>query len=173
MILKGPECGTIGGMSTPAIAIVGMGPRGISILERLSARMDDSSDPITVHLIDDAQHGAGRIWETDQTKTLCMNTRAGAVTLFTEPGSTVDAPVLEGPIQYEWIQLLRGDGENISAAKRELLSSIHRPHILPRTTAKSSRLPAPNPTLRAHCMANTCAGSMTWSLRGYPRAFPP
>ncbi|MCG7453680.1 FAD/NAD(P)-binding protein [Corynebacterium tuberculostearicum] len=107
-------------MSTPAIAIVGMGPRGISILERLSARMDDSSDPITVHLIDDAQHGAGRIWETDQTKTLCMNTRAGAVTLFTEPGSTVDAPVLEGPIQYEWIQLLRGDGENISAAKREL-----------------------------------------------------
>ena len=65
MILKGPECGTIGGMSTPAIAIVGMGPRGISILERLSARMDDSSDPITVHLIDDAQHGAGRIWETD------------------------------------------------------------------------------------------------------------
>ena len=97
-----------------------MGPRGISILERLSARMDDSSDPITVHLIDDAQHGAGRIWETDQTKTLCMNTRAGAVTLFTEPGSTVDAPVLEGPIQYEWIQLLRGDGENISAAKREL-----------------------------------------------------
>ena len=78
MILKGPECGTIGGMSTPAIAIVGMGPRGISILERLSARMDDSSDPITVHLIDDAQHGAGRNWETDQTKTLCMNTRAGA-----------------------------------------------------------------------------------------------
>ena len=120
MILKKSECGTIGGMSTPAIAIVGMGPRGISILERLSARMDDSSDPITVHLIDDAQHGAGRIWETDQTKTLCMNTRAGAVTLFTEPGSTVDAPVLEGPIQYEWIQLLRGDGENISAAKREL-----------------------------------------------------
>ena len=118
MLVEGSVCGTIGSMSTPAIAIVGMGPRGISILERLSARMDDSSDPITVHLIDDAQHGAGRIWETDQTKTLCMNTRAGAVTLFTEPGSTVDAPVLEGPIQYEWIQLLRGDGENISAAKR-------------------------------------------------------
>ena len=150
-----------------------MGPRGISILERLSARMDDSSDPITVHLIDDAQHGAGRIWETDQTKTLCMNTRAGAVTLFTEPGSTVDAPVLEGPIQYEWIQLLRGDGDNVSAAKRELLRSILRPHILRRTTAKNLPLPAPNPTPRARCMASTCGGSMTWSLLACLRAFPP
>ncbi|WP_284864545.1 FAD/NAD(P)-binding protein [Corynebacterium rhinophilum] len=109
-------------MATPAIAIVGMGPRGISILERLTAHMDDSSSSVTVHLIDEAQHGAGRVWETDQTKTLCMNTRAGAVTLFTEPGATVDAPVLEGPTQYEWIQLLRGEGEKIATAKRELFA---------------------------------------------------
>ena len=72
-------------MATPAIAIVGMGPRGISILERLAARMDDSSSPVTVHLIDEAQHGAGRVWDTAQTKTLCMNTRAGAVTLLPSP----------------------------------------------------------------------------------------
>lgn len=109
-------------MATPAIAIVGMGPRGISVLERLTARMDDSSSPVTIHLIDEAQHGAGRVWETDQNKTLCMNTRAGAVTLFTEPGATVNAPVLEGPTLYEWIQLLRGESEKVAAVKRELFA---------------------------------------------------
>ena len=78
-----------------SIAIVGAGPRGISITERIAAYLGDRSEALTLHIIDDAQTGAGRIWETDQTRTLCMNTLAGAVTLFTEPGATVSAPVLE------------------------------------------------------------------------------
>ncbi|MBM0262412.1 FAD/NAD(P)-binding protein [Corynebacterium macginleyi] len=135
-------------MATPAIAIVGMGPRGISILERLTARMDDSSSPLTVHLIDEAQHGAGRVWETDQTKTLCMNTRVGAVTLFTEPGATVNAPVLEGPTQYEWIQLLRGEGGKVAAAKRELFAQHPAaPHIATEYHAElDATRPESNPT---------------------------
>lgn len=92
-----------------SIAIVGAGPRGISITERIAAYLGDRSKALTLHIIDDAQTGAGRIWETDQTRTLCMNTLAGAVTLFTEPGATVSAPVLEGPTMYEWIQALRGE----------------------------------------------------------------
>ena len=93
-----------------SIAIVGAGPRGISITERIAAYLRASGGgELTVHIIDDAQLGAGRIWETDQTRTLCMNTLAGAVTLFTEPGATVGAPVLEGPTMYEWIEVLRGE----------------------------------------------------------------
>ena len=92
-----------------SIAIVGAGPRGISITERIAAYLGDRSEALTLHIIDDAQLGAGRIWETDQTRTLCMNTLAGAVTLFTEPGATISAPVLEGPTMYEWIQALRGE----------------------------------------------------------------
>lgn len=109
------------------IAIVGGGPRGISVLERLGsflrdsalqgsaelAAADDRSVPsagnVAIHLIDDVEPGAGRVWRTDQSSTLCMNTLADAVTLFTEPGSTVRGPVLEGPTLYEWFQLLRGD----------------------------------------------------------------
>ena len=72
------------------IAIVGAGPRGISITERIAAFLNDrGATPLTLHIIDDAQLGAGRIWDTEQTRTLCMNTLAGAVTLFTEPGATV------------------------------------------------------------------------------------
>lgn len=109
-------------MSTTHIALIGAGPRGISVLERLAAYLraasgkhsrpghtQPSAPRVTVHIIDDAQIGAGRVWDTDQTRTLCMNTLADAVTLFTEPGSSVGAPVLSGPTLYEWIRLLRGD----------------------------------------------------------------
>ncbi|MFP7364222.1 FAD/NAD(P)-binding protein [Corynebacterium callunae] len=94
------------------IAIVGVGPRGISVLERIAAALNSSLQPeggLKIHLIEESQMGAGNVWRTDQTRTLCMNTLAGAVTLFTEPGSTVTAPVVEGPLQYDWIRLLRGD----------------------------------------------------------------
>jgi len=68
-----------------------------------------SAGNVAIHLIDDVEPGAGRVWRTDQSSTLCMNTLADAVTLFTEPGATVRGPVLEGPTLYEWFQLLRGD----------------------------------------------------------------
>ena len=100
---------------SPTIAIIGGGPRGISVLERLCAAYrqcaEDGSAPgnLRVHLVDDSQPGAGRVWRTDQNVDLCMNTLADAVTLFPEPGSSVHAPVLEGPTMYEWIMLLRGE----------------------------------------------------------------
>ncbi|MCG7275603.1 FAD/NAD(P)-binding protein [Corynebacterium singulare] len=113
----------------PSIAIVGAGPRGISLVERLAAhlRATPLASGLTLHIIDDAPLGAGRIWDTEQTRTLCMNTLAGAVTLFTEPGSTTTAPVLEGPILYEWIQLLRGERPDLSPAKLALYDA-HPPH---------------------------------------------
>mgnify|MGYP002722720809 CR=1 FL=1 len=110
----------------PSIAIVGAGPRGISLVERLAAhlRATPLASELTLHIIDDAPLGAGRIWDTEQTRTLCMNTLAGAVTLFTEPGSTTTAPVVEGPILYEWIQLLRGERPDLSPAKLKLYDAF-------------------------------------------------
>lgn len=95
-----------------SIAIIGLGPRGVCLVERLAqwsrteaaAGVDRS---VHLHLIDDAPAGAGRIWDPEQTSTLCMNTLAGAVTLFTEPDSGISGPILEGPTLYEWIRLLR------------------------------------------------------------------
>ena len=60
----------------PAIAIVGAGPRGISIIERVAATLNESNStkPLTIHLIDDAQHGAGRVWDTAQTHTCLLYT---------------------------------------------------------------------------------------------------
>ncbi|WOH94647.1 FAD/NAD(P)-binding protein [Corynebacterium urealyticum] len=97
------------------IAIIGAGPRGISVLERIVAthrelvEQGTSPERLAVAVVDDVQPGAGRIWRTDQNFDLCMNTLADAVTLFPEPGSSVYAPVLEGPTMYEWIMLVRGE----------------------------------------------------------------
>lgn len=136
--------------ATPSIAIVGAGPRGISIIERIAAylRSAHSSQGLRIHLIDDAQHGAGRIWETTQTHTLCMNTLAGAVTLFTEPGATVGAPVLEGPIQYEWIKLLRGEREGIDKKKLELFDAFPTDPSIARDFAAeiAATVPESNPS---------------------------
>ena len=84
------------------IAIVGAGPRGASLIERIGAQLGDDAPPIDVHVIDPAPSGAGRIWRPDQHRELCMNTLSHAVTLFTEPGSTVSGPVIPGPTLYEW-----------------------------------------------------------------------
>lgn len=113
---------------TATIAIVGSGPRGISVLERLASYLNamETIPELTVHLIDDARHGSGRVWDAGQTRNLCMNTLAQNMTLFTEPGATVGSPVLEGPTLFEWVKLLRGDRSAISTMKVRLYDS-YRP----------------------------------------------
>lgn len=117
----------------PSIALIGLGPRGISVLERLSSVLvhADSQGPaahpehLDLHLIDATAPG-GRIWDINQTRNLCMNTFAGGMTLFAEPGSSTQAPVVAGPILYEWVRLLLGDPadrKSIDAAKVELYDS--------------------------------------------------
>ena len=50
-----------------SIAIVGAGPRGISITERIAAYLGDRSEALTLHIIDDAQLGAGPVSYTHLT----------------------------------------------------------------------------------------------------------
>lgn len=92
----------------PTIVIIGGGPRGISILERLGARLSApgaAAQPLDIHVIDDVEPGAGRIWRTDQTREMCKNTLADAVTLFTDASVVMDGPVRPGPTLYEWCVL--------------------------------------------------------------------
>ncbi|MFE6867197.1 FAD/NAD(P)-binding protein [Kitasatospora sp. NPDC057692] len=86
------------------IAVVGAGPRGLSVLERLLAneRARPSAAALTVHLVDPYPPGAGRVWRTNQSRLLLMNTVASQVTAYTDPSVTIDGPVEEGPSLYEW-----------------------------------------------------------------------
>ncbi|WP_063837847.1 FAD/NAD(P)-binding protein [Streptomyces sp. MUSC 125] len=94
------------------IGIVGAGPRGLSVLERICAqeRKSPSRDRITVHVIDPTPPGPGRVWRTDQSRHLLMNTVACQVSVFTDASLAIDGPIEEGPSLYEWLQCqLRGD----------------------------------------------------------------
>ena len=86
------------------VAVVGSGPRGISVLERLAARLADipTSTRIEVSLIDDTELGCGRVWRTDQSPWLLMNTAAGEVTMFSGPPDGGQPRAGAGPSLAQW-----------------------------------------------------------------------
>ncbi|MFC4566039.1 FAD/NAD(P)-binding protein [Nocardiopsis mangrovi] len=96
-----------------SVAIVGGGPRGLSVLERLCAyvRAAPGLGPVTVHLIDPHPSGAGRVWRTDQSRLLLMNTVASQVTVFTDDSVRIEGPIEPGPSLYEWARGLALLGE--------------------------------------------------------------
>lgn len=101
-----------------SVAIIGVGPRGLSVLERLvtlgAQRWDPSRGPIVIHLIDPYPPGAGIVWRTDQPTSLLMNTTIGEQTIFPDGscsflaeavGAGADRPAEKspfGPTMAEW-----------------------------------------------------------------------
>ncbi|MFC1409690.1 FAD/NAD(P)-binding protein [Streptacidiphilus sp. N1-12] len=90
------------------VCIVGAGPRGVSVLERLCAneRHSPSADHVTVHLIDPAQPGSGQVWRTGQSRHLLMNTVASQVTVYTDESVDIEGPICGGPSLYAWARQL-------------------------------------------------------------------
>ncbi|MBZ3903421.1 FAD/NAD(P)-binding protein [Streptomyces scabiei] len=90
------------------IALVGAGPRGTSVLERLCASAPELLAPgtrLTVHVVDPAPPGPGQVWRTAQSPHLLMNTVASQVTLFTDDSVDCSGPTRPGPSLYEWAAL--------------------------------------------------------------------
>ncbi|MGP4087108.1 FAD/NAD(P)-binding protein [Streptomyces sp. KR55] len=95
------------------VCIVGAGPRGLCVLERLCAgeRTARSHRSVTVHVVDPAAPGAGAVWRTDQSRQLLTNTVACQITVFTDAESRIEGPVEPGPSLYEWADSLARFGE--------------------------------------------------------------
>ncbi|EST34165.1 FAD/NAD(P)-binding protein [Streptomyces roseochromogenus] len=98
--------------SALALCIVGAGPRGLSVLERLcaNARMTPTHSAVTVHVVDPGTPGAGAVWRPEQSRLLLMNTVASQITVFTDKSVRIDGPVEPGPSLYEWARRLAGGG---------------------------------------------------------------
>jgi uncharacterized NAD(P)/FAD-binding protein YdhS len=96
-----------------ALAIVGAGPRGTSVLERICAAVPALLPPdatLTVHVVDPAPPGPGRVWRTRQPRELLMNTVASQVTLFTDDSVECEGPIRPGPSLYAWAAALARSG---------------------------------------------------------------
>ncbi|MGW2861747.1 FAD/NAD(P)-binding protein [Streptomyces sp. NPDC001205] len=87
-----------------SVVVVGAGPRGTGLLERLAANLPllYGDRPLDIHLVDPHPAGGGRIWRADQSPLLWMNSMAEDVTMFTDDTVPQDGPVRPGPTLAEW-----------------------------------------------------------------------
>ncbi|THV19730.1 FAD/NAD(P)-binding protein [Peteryoungia ipomoeae] len=97
------------------LGIVGMGPRGLSLLERLSSLQQDHFEPIELHLFEPGQPGCG-VHATDQPEYLLANTVCSQITAFGINKRTIARPI-GSPSLFEWArarqyEVAEGDGVN-------------------------------------------------------------
>ncbi|WLE59898.1 FAD/NAD(P)-binding protein [Burkholderia plantarii] len=86
-----------------SVVIVGVGPRGLGLLERLHAHCLSGSlpDDLVVHLVDPIGEGVG-VHLADQPDYLLVNTVAGQITVFADHTVRGAGPVLFGPSLAQW-----------------------------------------------------------------------
>ena len=87
-----------------AIAIVGAGPAGVLLLERIIANAPvlAAGASLRIDLVDPYPPGGGRVWRQDQPELLWMNSLASDVSMFTDDTVVMDGPVRPGPSLHEW-----------------------------------------------------------------------
>jgi uncharacterized NAD(P)/FAD-binding protein YdhS len=155
--------------SKPTLVIVGAGPRGTGLIERIAANAPElyagsGAGGLDIHLVDPHPPGAGRIWREAQSPLLWMNSHAEDVTMFTDETVAMAGPVRPGPTLHEWAAV---DGRTF--ADRQLqgayLSWVHEQAV--------AALP-PDVTVHHHpCRALRVSGpregrQQVW-LEGRPR----
>ena len=88
----------------PSLVIVGAGPRGTGLVERIAANAPGlyAGSGLDIHLVDPHPPGAGRIWRAAQSPLLWMNSHAEDVTMFTDETVDMAGPVRQGPTLHEW-----------------------------------------------------------------------
>ncbi|WP_434589222.1 FAD/NAD(P)-binding protein [Streptomyces sp. A5-4] len=86
------------------IAVVGSGPRGLSVVERLAARLAKAAAdrPVEIYLIDPVEVGCGRIWRSDQPEWFMMNTVADEISAFSGVPDGGPHRAGAGPSFGEW-----------------------------------------------------------------------
>ena len=124
-------------MSTTAavtLAILGAGPRGVGILERIAENLPEfGGGPIDIHLVDPHPPGGGRIWRDAQSGLLKLNSMAEDVTMYTDESSTIEGPVTPGPSLIEWAEGVRTGAiadVRIADASRRIGLNRDRPLLL-------------------------------------------
>ncbi|WP_407287104.1 FAD/NAD(P)-binding protein [Streptomyces sp. BP-8] len=102
-----------------SLCVIGCGPRGASIVERILANVPAlyGDRPLDLHLVDPYPPGAGRTWRTDQPGLLWMNSAAEHVTMYPDESVTCAGPPRPGPTTAGWLDAPLHDGAY--AARRD------------------------------------------------------
>ncbi|MCC2276279.1 FAD/NAD(P)-binding protein [Streptomyces sp. ET3-23] len=96
-------------LPVPSLVVVGAGPRGTGLVERIAANAPEllGDRRLDLHLVDPYPPGAGRIWRHGQSPLLWMNSMAEDVTMFTDDTVGTVGPVRPGPSLAEWAAQVR------------------------------------------------------------------
>src|SRR5699024_4608497 len=132
--------GTMTAASDPArtVAVVGAGPRGTAIIERLVAA---STTPqwhgsLTVHLIDPLVGHGGAVWRDDQSEVLLMNTTTCQTTMYPDESCHALLPV---PRSETLAEHLAGEGLRPTDFAPRAAHGRYLAHVL--ETAKAAAAP--------------------------------
>ena len=118
--------------------MVGAGPRGLSAVERLTARAAHTRARVHIDLVDPFPPGAGHVWRTDQSLLFLMNTPSLFPTVIAADG-TLDVDPLDGLRNMSFDRWRRGvvDGTVTPASalgqeEREALAALSPQDFPPR-----------------------------------------
>lgn len=93
----------------PTIVVIGAGPRGSGLVERLAANAPallPADFACAVHVVDEFEAGSGRVWRRGQSPLLWMNSRAADITMFTDSSVECAGPIRPGPTLHEWARIV-------------------------------------------------------------------
>ncbi|MEV7049374.1 FAD/NAD(P)-binding protein [Streptomyces anulatus] len=112
--------------SAPSVVVIGGGPRGTGVIERIAANAVElyGDTRLDIHLVDPYPPGGGRIWRPDQSPLLWMNSMAEDVTMFTDETVELAGPVVAGPALDAWAEDVRA-GRVVPDADPAVLAEIH------------------------------------------------
>ncbi|MET4901523.1 FAD/NAD(P)-binding protein [Paenarthrobacter sp. CC6] len=107
------------------VALVGAGPRGTSVLERLLAnwaaeRAEGAT--LQIHVVDPYPAGSGHVWQPEQSRLYLMNTQSFYPTLIPED-SGLAAPLAGGSFD-QWREARRRDGAGLNDAEKAELATL-------------------------------------------------
>ncbi|MEV5599783.1 FAD/NAD(P)-binding protein [Streptomyces sp. NPDC052496] len=118
----------------PVLVVIGVGPRGLGLLERLVSHCAARPFPLTVHLVDPQPAGPG-FHLADQPDHLLLNTVCAQVTAFADARMVNGPTATTGPGLHEWCRSrglrIGADGYTVRAGEgREIEPNDYLPRRL-------------------------------------------
>ena len=116
------------------VTIVGLGPRGVNLLERLYANLTVTNfmGKLRLHIIEPGKLGCG-VHVMDQPPSLLVNTVASQITMYADESVCGAGPALPGPCLYSWAQTQNYKYDEISKQFNQLTGrEIYPNDYLPR-----------------------------------------
>ena len=90
-------------MKKRTIGIIGIGPRGLSVLERIVAlSIDTPYQPLEIKIFDPNLPGSG-CHDVKQPNHLLVNTVSSQITMFADESVSEARNVITGPTFYQWL----------------------------------------------------------------------